>query len=148
VDPRDASGDLSVTLTDTPDPALRDVITAIFTAEAEAKGIARDFRPLAVEVKRDGVMLGGLWGRTGRGWLHVELLAVPRSEQGTGLGTRLLEMAEAEALARGCKGSFLNTIQFQAPDFYRQRGYTEVGRIPDDPAAHDRIWFVKRFARE
>jgi len=142
-----AFGDLSVTLTDAPDPALRDVIIAIFQAEAEAKGIVRDFRPLAVEVKRDGVMLGGLWGRTGRGWLHVELLALPRSEQGTGLGTRLLEMAEAEALSRGCKGAFLNTIQFQAPEFYRQRGYTEIGRIPDDPASLDRIWFVKRFAR-
>ncbi len=136
---------LSVTLTDAPDPALREAISAVFKADAEAKGILRDFRPLAIEVKRDGVMLGGLWGRTGRGWLHIELLAVPASVQSQGLGSRLLATAEAEAKARGCKGAFLNTIQYQAPDFYRRHGYVEFARLADEAPELDRIYFVKRF---
>ena len=35
---------------------------------------------------------------------------------------------------------------FQAPGFYQRLGFTECGRIRDDPPGHDRIFYVKRFA--
>ena len=36
-------------------------------------------------------------------------------------------------------------MAFQAPDFYRKLGYTEFGRIPDEPPELTRLWFYKRF---
>ena len=138
--------DPEVSLTDEPDPGLRDAITANFRAQSAVHGLPGDFRPLAVEVRRGSVLLGGLSGRTGRGWLYVELLALPMAEQGHGLGRRLMAMAEAEAIRRGCKGAFLNTIAYQAPVFYEKLGYREFGRLPDDDRRLDRIWFSKRLA--
>ena len=133
-----------LTLTDQPDPGLRDAITAIFRAHSAAHGLPVDFHPLAVELRRDGVLLGGLNGRTGRGWLYVELLALPMDAHGQGLGRRLMAMAEAEAVRRGCQGAFLNTIAFQAPGFYEKLGYREFGRLVDGNPRLDRIWFSKR----
>jgi GNAT superfamily N-acetyltransferase len=133
-------------LTDDPDPALRDVCREIFIADAQAKGMPHDFRPLAIGVMRDGAVVGGLLGRTLRGWLLVDNLALPASEQGKGLGGRLLERAEAEARRRGCIGAFLNTDVFQAPRFYEKRGYSEFGRLEHPDPRQTRIWFCKRFA--
>ena len=135
-----------VTLSAADDPTLRDTLYDNFAAHAAVHGVVSDFEPLTIRLERAGTLVGGLMGRTGRGWLHVELLALPLSDHGTGLGTRLIGLAEAEALRRGCVGSFLNTIAFQAPEFYRKLGYTEFATLPHDDPALSRIWFQKRLA--
>ncbi len=134
----------ALTLTDQPDPALRDVIYENFRAHSASHGLAADFQPLFIEARREGALLGGLQGRTGRGWLYVELLALPAAEQGAGLGRRLLAMAEEEAARRGCHGAYLYTFAFQAPGFYEKFGYREFGRLADGDPRLDRIWLSKR----
>ena len=140
----DATPDLI--LSDVHLPALQEAIYANFHDHSEAKGFPARFQPLTIQVRQDGVIVGGLIGRTGRGWLMVEYLALPMAEQGAGLGRQLMAMAEAEAVRRGCTGAFLNTIQFQAPGFYQKLGYREFGRLPGDPPDLDRIWFTKTLA--
>ena len=135
-----------LTLTDTPDPTLDDCIRANFYADAAAKGVPSNFQPLAIQLERDGVLLGGMLGRTLRGWLYIEKLALPQAELGRGLGQRMMAMAEAEAARRGCVGAFLNTDEFMAPDFYRKLGYQEFGRLTHEDPRLTRIWFSKRFA--
>ena len=135
-----------LTLTDDPDPALKDCCRANFLADAAAKGVANDYRSLAVTFERDGVLLGGLLGRTLRGWLYIEMLALPQDELGQGYGKRLLAMAEEEAIRRGCAGAFLNTDVFMAPAFYEKLGYQEFGRLEHDDPRLSRVWFSKRFS--
>lgn len=137
--------DPTITLTDVADPALRDAIYANFRAHSDAKGLPANFQDLTLRVERDGALLGGLIGRTGRGWLLVELLALPMTEHGAGLGSQLMAMAEAEAIRRGCMGAYLHTVQFQAPGFYEKLGYREFGRLVHDNPLLTRIWFSKRF---
>jgi ribosomal protein S18 acetylase RimI-like enzyme len=55
-----------------------------------------------------------------------------------------MHAAEAEARRRGLTGIWLDTWTFQAPGFYRKLGFAEVGRIPNYPPGHDRIFFMKR----
>ena len=135
-----------LSLSEHEDIPLRDVIHQNFDAHSVAKGLPSDFRPLVIRVERDGVLLGGLMGRTGRGLLSVDYLALPMAEQGSGLGSRLMAMAEAEAVRRGCHEALLYTVQFQAPGFYEKLGYTEFGRLPQDNPLLTRIWFRKRLA--
>lgn len=81
-----------------------------------------------------GGLAGGLVGHTWATWLHVTYLWVDERHRGAGLGGRLL--AEAERVARverGCGAARLETWDFQAPEFYRKRGYEVVCVIPDYP---------------
>lgn len=103
--------------------------------------------PLAVLVRDEaGVVVGGLTGRTTAAWLYVELFWLPEALRGTGLGTRVMAMAEAEAVQRGCIGAHLDTYDYQAPGFYQKLGYEVFGSIEDHPPGHTRFWMRKRFA--
>jgi ribosomal protein S18 acetylase RimI-like enzyme len=92
-----------------------------------------------------GKVHGGLRGQTYWSWCSIDVLAVAEPYRGRGIGSRLLAKAEEIARARGCLGVRLDTVSFQAPDFYRRHGYTEFGRIDDHPPGHSRLWFMKRF---
>lgn len=92
----------------------------------------------------NGKIIGGLWGVTYWNWLFVDQFVVPESCRGQGLGTRLLRQAEDIARQRGCIGVWLYTFSFQAPHFYKQRGYAEFGQISDYPPGQACFYFSKR----
>jgi GNAT superfamily N-acetyltransferase len=134
----------SITLTDSNDPAIRDAIVGpLVTYNLRQTGLD-DFRPLAIVMSdASGQPIGGLWGRTVYGWLFVELLFVPESLRGNGVGTELLRRAEVEALARGCQHAWLDTFQFQARGFYERLGYTCFGELADYPPGFSRYFMRK-----
>ncbi|MFG2722358.1 GNAT family N-acetyltransferase [Streptomyces sp. NPDC048416] len=81
-----------------------------------------------------GLLAGGLVGRTWARWLHVDLLWVDPGLRSAGLGGQLLGHAEELARTeRGCGYARVETWDFQAPEFYRKRGYEVVAAIPDYP---------------
>jgi GNAT superfamily N-acetyltransferase len=109
-------------------------------------GYPSDSRSVAVLVRDDeGAVVGGLWGRTGYGWLFVEFLVVPDSLRGLGLGTRLMEAAEGIARERGCVGAWLTTFPFQARGFYEKLGYSLFGELENSPGDNVRLFLRKRF---
>ena len=91
-----------------------------------------------------GSVQGGLKGRTYYGWLFIDWLWVSPACRGTGIGAGLLAAAEKEALRRGCIGAYVDTFNFQAPEFYVRQGYEEFGRIDDFPPGHACVWLKKR----
>jgi GNAT superfamily N-acetyltransferase len=104
-----------------------------------------DARPLYVLARAavDGHVLGGFICRTSLGLLFIELAFLPRELRKQGLGTRMLRMAETEAVRRGCCGGVLYTISFQAPEFYKRHGWREFGRVPCHPPGTSRIFMTK-----
>ncbi|TPG78314.1 GNAT family N-acetyltransferase [Pseudomonas arsenicoxydans] len=102
-------------------------------------------QPLALLVRDDkGEILGGLYGRFFYQWLFIELLSVPEQARGQGLGSKLMQMAEDLAREKECVGIWLDTFDFQAPEFYKRLGYSELGQIADYPPGHKRHFFQKR----
>ena len=139
------SNQWSVALETNPDPAIREDILVPLVADNEAAGGPSHRELLAVTIRdASGVVVGGLWGRTGYGFLFVELLALGPAK-GHGLGRAVMELAEVEARRRGMVGMWVDTFTFQAPGFYLKLGFVECGRITGYPPGHDRIFFVKRF---
>jgi GNAT superfamily N-acetyltransferase len=81
---------------------------------------------------------GDIWG----GWLHVTILWIEESLRSSGVGRRLMEMAEKEARDEGCRYVHLDSHSFQAPDFYKKLGYQEFGRLKDAPLGHEQVIFL------
>ncbi|MBP1845348.1 ribosomal protein S18 acetylase RimI-like enzyme [Rhizobium petrolearium] len=105
-----------------------------------------DRRELAVPLyDPDGKLVGGLTGYTGRGWLYISMLYIPEELRGRGLAGRMLEMAEAEAHARGCVGAYIDTMNPQALKLYRKQGYSEIGSLKGLTGGHSVTWLEKRF---
>jgi GNAT superfamily N-acetyltransferase len=60
---------------------------------------------------------------------YLDTLWVDERYRGQGIGTELLKQAEQALLDFGCPVCHLDTFDFQGPEFYRNAGYTEFGRL-------------------
>jgi len=89
-------------------------------------------------------VVGGLAGSTFYEWLVIDLLWIKEELRGHGYGKRLMELAEKEAKERGAKNVLLDTLSFQAPDFYKKLGYRVFGELQDFPPGHQRLYFTKQ----
>lgn len=127
-----------------PSDEIRCAILTPLTEFNSANGYPPDARPLAVVLRdQDREVAGGLWGRTGYGWLFVEFLIVDPRLRGRGLGARLVTAAEEEAFRRGCVGAWLTTFPFQARSFYEKLGYSVFAQLENSPAENIRIFMRK-----
>lgn len=100
---------------------------------------------LAVALRDEsGEVIGGLWSRTSGGWLAIELLFVPESLRGAGIATDLIRVAEEEALRRGCRSAWIDTINPEALRLYRRLGYQVFGELKDYPVGFTRSFLHKR----
>ncbi len=77
-------------------------------------------------------------------WLYVDKLWVDEGQRGSGLGRRLMKVAEDHVKASGLTGIWLWTQSWQAADFYQQLGYLEFTRFENFPVGHSRIGFRKQ----
>ena len=76
-------------------------------------------------------------------WLEIEYLFVKEELRRQGIGSKLLQQAETEAKNRNCRFAFVNTYQFQAPDFYKRHGYKEVFALQNYPYTGKRFYYQK-----
>lgn len=116
----------------------------LYEFNAAATGIT-DGEWLAIFVRDDDDRIvagicGNVWG--GCAEIHQFWVDEPRRKQG--LGTRLLEAAEQEALRRGCRQMLLMTFSFQAPAFYAKHGFEVVAVLDDHPHGHKNMLLRKQ----
>lgn len=98
-----------------------------FLAEADRDAIesqlASDYLPqVDLHVADLGGSIAGFAGVSGE---SLEMLFVDARERGRGIGTDLLSFVVAEC---GVRTVDVNEQNAQAVEFYRRRGFTEVGR--------------------
>lgn len=96
-----------------------------------------------VEYDADGNIIGGILGGTYWGWMYVDILWVREDHRGRGIGSKLLAEAEKEAKSRGCHHVHLDTMSWQAPEFYKKHGYTVIGILPDIPDGYKKYLLMK-----
>ncbi|SDM80764.1 Acetyltransferase (GNAT) family protein [Streptomyces sp. cf386] len=126
---------------------LRDTNTAASPILRALRGTPGERElPLQVWALDDsGDVAGGLVGHTWTTWLHVTYLWVDERHRGARLGSHLLARAERMArLERGCTSARVETWDFQAPEFYKKRGYDVVCVIPDYPPGITEYTLTKR----
>src|SRR4051794_24392188 len=134
------------------DVAVLEAHVARQNAEATGHGAEAE-RQLAIFVRNEptdggepGAIRAGVYGWTWAGCCELQHLWVDEAERGRGLGTQLLDAAEAEAARRGCTQVVLFTHAANAGtngERYTRRGYELVGRVDDYPAGDAALWYRK-----
>lgn len=139
--------DTVITVSDQADDAAAKVLGEGLGAYNEAQIGFTDRLPLQVLVRdgASGPVLGGVIGRTSLGVLMIQQVWLSEALRGRAIGTRMMEMAEAEARQRGCRAGVVETISFQAPGFYQRLGWRIFGEIPALPEGVRRIFLTKDF---
>ena len=127
----DMIDDLHIDLTDHPPQEARDVLLAgLIDFNRRLLGDPQGKPLVLLLTSADGTVVGGMWARTGFKWLFVELLFVPESLRGRGLGRELLDRAEQEARRRGCIGALARDIESAGPYALRKMRLHRVRRNP------------------
>jgi GNAT superfamily N-acetyltransferase len=136
-----------LTVSTSPEPEAAKIIGDGLNAFNDAIVGYADREPLHVIVRDSdrGEIVGGISGRTSLGLLFIDLVYLPETLRGTGVGSRMMTMAEDEARRRGCRAGILYTINFQAPGFYQRLGWRVFGEIPCDPPGTSRVFLMKDF---
>lgn len=134
---------MKLTTTDSPDQRDEGFIAAR-VREYNHSFVPKDVRKLCVFARdTQGSTVGGLTGKTFWKYLEVSFLWVSEEHRGSGCASRLIAEAEAEAHARGCMYSILDTFSFQAPGFYLKQGYREFGHLYGFAGEYDRHYMQK-----
>ena len=103
-----------------------------------------DHTPLnIVEYDDNGNIIGGILGGTYWGWMYIDILWVQADFRRREIGSKLLVEAEKEAVRRGCHHVHLDTMSWQAPEFYKKHGYEVIGVLPDIPSGNQKYLLMK-----
>ena len=130
---------------DAPDPSLRTELMRQLDAHNTAcTGEPSDGVSVSILLRGpDGAVEGGLVGYTWYRWLVVEMLYLPPSLRGHGVGTQLMRSVETHAAQQGCYGIWLSTLSFQAPQFYERLGFHCFGTLAGRPRRHATMFMAK-----
>jgi ribosomal protein S18 acetylase RimI-like enzyme len=128
--------DLVIEITDTVADSERAELRArLYEFNAERTGF-RDGRALACFLREaGGRLVAGIDGFTWGGYARIENVWVDETLRGQGVGLGLIQAAEREAIARGCRTVVVDIHDFQAPELYSKLGYALVGTTHDTPIA-------------
>ncbi|MFE0560362.1 GNAT family N-acetyltransferase [Paenibacillus sp. NPDC058910] len=90
----------------------------------------------------DGQILGGIVGEICWNWLEIHYLFVDEPYRKSGYGAKLLNEVEKIAIEKQCEFAKLDTLSFQALDFYIKQGYEVYGKI-ENAGRHTHYYLKK-----
>ena len=97
-----------------------------------------------VKYNNSGNIIAGILGGTYWGWMHIDILWVDENHRKQGLGSQLLNAAESEVIKRGCHSVHVDTMSWQAPEFYKKHGYEIISELNDIPNGNKKYHLIKK----
>ncbi len=88
-------------------------------------------------------IVGGLIGDAFLGCLDIRVLWIKDEYRGQGYGTKLMQLAEDNARQTGCAVIRLDTLNTQAPEFYKKIGFEPFGIFKYFPDGPSTLYFRK-----
>ena len=90
-------------------------------------------------------VVGGViaWMRPGIKLLFIDTIWISETLRKQGYGTQLVLAAEAEGKRQGCTHAQVETLPFQAEQFYQKLGYYRIGVVEKFYGEHDAIYMLK-----
>lgn len=93
-------------------------------------------------VNDDGAIIGGIVGEFCWNWLEIHYLFVEAEHRKSGYGRALFREAEKMAIEKECEFIKLDTLSFQALDFYLKEGFKIYGTI-ENAGRHTHYYLKK-----
>lgn len=93
-------------------------------------------------------IIGGIRATAFWNYCIIELLWLAKESRGHGVGSQLMQKAEAFASEKGFEYVRTETIDFQAKPFYQKMGYTVYGELPDCPKGNTTYCLVKSLTKK
>lgn len=90
----------------------------------------------------DGKLCGGLIGEVCWNWLEIHYLFVDEDYRGLGYGKKLMDEAEKIAKEKQCEFIKVDTLSFQALDFYKKEHFQVFGVI-QNAGRHTHYYLTK-----
>lgn len=90
----------------------------------------------------DGHTYGGLVGEICWNWMEIQYIYVSEDCRRSGYGNQLLQEAERLARDKRCDFMKLDTLSFQALDFYKKQGFEVYGTIAN-AGGHEHYYLKK-----
>ncbi|HYE48848.1 MAG TPA: GNAT family N-acetyltransferase [Azospirillaceae bacterium] len=88
-------------------------------------------RWVSAYVRDGGAVRGGALCYAVADEFMVDMLWLDEPLRGTGTGARMMRAALDAGRALGCRRATVETADFQAPDFYRRIGFSDLAYVPD-----------------
>lgn len=104
----------------------------------------RDFDNYNFHIKENNKIIAGIVAASTYDTLEIEFLFVDENHRGKNLGTELIKYVENLAKENGLKRILLNSYSFQAPDFYKKLGYSEILKIEPCFEKYNQYYFIKK----
>ena len=76
--------------------------------------------------------------------MHINTLWIDESIRNQDWGSKLLDVVEKEGRSKGCTISYTDTFTWQAPEFYKKRGYEIYGKLENFPKGNYLLYFFKK----
>ncbi|MCL2559864.1 MAG: GNAT family N-acetyltransferase [Turicibacter sp.] len=96
-------------------------------------------------IKEGDAVVAGILATMDRwGILYIDILWVKETCRGKGYGSLLVNAVEKEAREKGAKLSRVETLEFQAKEFYEKLGYQVFGVLEDCPEGYKDYALSKR----
>jgi GNAT superfamily N-acetyltransferase len=118
------------------------VLDGLIRYNSEKMG-KQKYKRLAISLRDGNTIMGGVVGEVWAAVLFIQFFWIEQRLRGKGFGIRLIKAIEDEARRFGAARSYVDTMSFQAPGFYRACGYREFGSIEGYPGGVTRHWFTK-----
>lgn len=141
------ASDYQVKVESEPDPTDMHALVKGLVAFNASQTDGEQQNNLLVTVRDDtGALMGGLLGATYLGWLTIQIVWLDDAARGKGYGSELMDLAEREAVRRGCPRAFVETLSFPALPFYEKCGYSVHSCLPDFPPGGARYSLTKQLS--
>ena len=79
--------------------------------------------PVSFEIRNKNNLIGVVVAQLFWGQLHIKYLVVEEKHRGQGYARKLMERVCEYGNQQGCKFVFVETMNFQAPEFYLNLGF-------------------------
>lgn len=128
------------------DDEICELIDDEFNKFADKNGVICDYTPFGFVAKDGDKIVGVIKGHSLYKEVRIGELIVLEEYRGKNIGTELINAAEKYCRENGFENMSLGTYGFQAPEFYKKRGFTlEFIREDKKNPKLTKYFFVKFF---